>query len=280
MNSIQWFPGHMKKTLKDIQNNLKFVDCVLVILDARIPFSSMNFELLNLLNNKPVLVLFNKSFLVNLKENAFFVDYFNKKNINTLNIDAKARLNIEKIYPKIQDILKKNNRRIKKTLKFMIVGAPNVGKSTLINCLSKRKIAKTANLPGITRQMQWFHLTNNIMLLDTPGCLWPKFKYQEIGYSLSICGCIKENLLLKEEIVVYFLNYLKKHYPVYLRKLFNLNQIDLQKENLLQTILDKINISQNSSSKMDNLLLSFIFNKIKNNLSQKINYDLDLKYLF
>ncbi|MGI3136328.1 MAG: ribosome biogenesis GTPase YlqF [Candidatus Phytoplasma vitis] len=280
MIDIQWFPGHMSKTLKNIRNNLKFVDCILILLDARIPFSSMNFELLKLLNNKPFLILLNKSSLADLDKNSFFLDFFHQKKIlYTLNIDAKQKININKIYPKIREIFQYKGIKIKKFLKFMIVGVPNVGKSTLVNCLAGKKLMKTANLPGVTKQIQWINLENNMKLLDTPGVLWPKFNYKEIGYSLAICGCIKENLFIKKEIIDYFLKYLQINYSHYLKKLFKLTDLDLETEISFQFLMTKTynNVSDVDHSKQENNLLLMIFKKIQSNKMPKVNYDLNLK---
>ncbi|WAN63616.1 LSU ribosomal maturation GTPase RbgA [Candidatus Phytoplasma rubi] len=280
MIDIQWFPGHMSKTLKNIRNNLKFVDCILILLDARIPFSSMNFELLKLLNNKPFLILLNKSSLADLDKNSFFLDFFHqKKFLYTLNIDAKQKININKIYPKIREIFQYKGIKIKKFLKFMIVGVPNVGKSTLVNCLAGKKLMKTANLPGVTKQIQWINLENNMKLLDTPGVLWPKFNYKEIGYSLAICGCIKENLFIKKEIIDYFLKYLQINYSLCLKKLFKLTDLDLETEISFQFLMTKTynNFSDVDYSKQENNLLLMIFKKIQSNKMPKVNYDLNLK---
>ncbi|WP_323847767.1 MAG: ribosome biogenesis GTPase YlqF [Phytoplasma sp.] len=280
MINIQWFPGYMSKTFKNIKNNLKLVDFILIILDARIPFSSMNFELLKFLNNKPFLILLNKSYLADLEQNSFFLNFFYKKKIfYTLNIDAKQKININKIYPKITEILKSQNQKIKKFLKLMIVGVPNVGKSTLINCLAGKKVTKTANLPGVTKHMQWINLDNNMKLLDTPGVLWPKFSYKEIGYSLAICGCIKENLFIDKEIVDYLFKYLKENYPKSIKKLFNLNDAELKQDNLLQVLKNKIynNDSNFFDFEQEKNLSSIILKKVRSKKMPKINYDLNFR---
>ncbi len=274
---IKWFPGHMKKTLTDIKMNIKFVDFILIVLDARIPVSSMNFDLLKALNNKPVLILFNKTSLADFDKNHLFVDFFKQKKLFTLNIDAKTNLNINKIYPLMQSILKIKKFPVhKKILKLMIVGVPNVGKSTLINALSQRKAVKTANTPGVTKRLQWITLNNNMKLLDTPGVLYHNFTDPQIGYSLAISGCIKPTLLPKEVLVEYLLTYLKKHYKNRLKRMFKLDDKDLEEENLLPLIAQKANFLLKNNVLDENKLLEMIVHKIGNNKKEKFNFDLDL----
>ncbi|WCA22247.1 ribosome biogenesis GTPase YlqF [Candidatus Phytoplasma oryzae] len=286
MFPIQWFPGHMKKTLQEIKINLRFIDIVLIILDSRIPISSMNFEFLKILNNKPFLVLFNKISLTDLDKNNIFVDFFNKKKIDTLLIDAKNKININKIFVKIKNILyKKNNlqhKYLRKRTRIMIIGIPNVGKSTLINCLAKKKSTLTSNKPGITKKLQWVNSLNNIQLLDTPGVLYPKINSYQISCSLSICGCIKTKLIPKEELIDYTLNYLKKYYLEKLKILFKFNNDEIQQKNLLEILINKrykkqILMSENYDNFINkNNIITKIFSEITSKKIQKINFDLDL----
>ncbi|MDO8167877.1 ribosome biogenesis GTPase YlqF [Candidatus Phytoplasma melaleucae] len=277
MDCIKWFPDHMKETLKQIQNNLKLVDLILIVLDARIPFSSMNFELLKVLNNKSVLLLLNKVSLADMKKICIFTNFMRQKQIPTLPIDAKHKNNIDKIYPYIRQILKLKNPNFNKlTLKLMIVGVPNVGKSTLINCLSRRKVVKTANIPGITKRLQWINLNNKIRLLDTPGVLNYKLNTPEMSYALAICGCIKSTLFLKEPIINYSLTYLKKHYYQNLKKCFQLTDEDLQGDNLLNVIKKKNRYLSKNNVPDENKVLDMILHKISNKEIDKVNFDLDL----
>jgi ribosome biogenesis GTPase A len=270
--NIQWFPGHMKKTLQNINNYLKFIDIVLVILDARIPISSFNPELLKSLNNKPTLILLNKISLTDQNKNNLFLNFFQKKKLKILFIDAKYKINTKKIFPVIEKILKKKNTKYNPNLlKLMIVGIPNVGKSTLINCLTQKKITITANQPGSTKKLQWINLKENIKLLDTPGILYPKINNPKIGYVLGLCGCIKEKLISKEKLVDYALSYLKKYYFQKIKKHFNLNIEEIEKENLLKIILSKMYLNEINKEK----IINNIFYQIKNAKIKEINFDLD-----
>ncbi|WBL31601.1 ribosome biogenesis GTPase YlqF [Candidatus Phytoplasma sacchari] len=286
---LQWFPGHMKKTLQKIKLNLKLVDIILIILDARIPISSMNFELLKIINNKPFLILLNKMSLADSDKNNLFVNFFNKKKIEILFIDSKNKINIDKIFVKIKKIFDTKNKLkhyyIKNTIKLMIIGLPNVGKSTLVNCLAKKKVAITAKKPGITKKLQWISASNNIQLLDTPGILYPKINNYKIGYSLGICGCIKENLIPKEELVNYFLNYLKNYYPEKLKLFFNFDEKEIKEEiNLLKTLIQKrynekiLNQNNYDSFINHNNIIEKIFSEFTSKKIQKINFDLNLLF--
>ncbi|RAM57733.1 ribosome biogenesis GTPase RsgA [Candidatus Phytoplasma oryzae] len=284
---IQWFPGHMKKTLAEIKIHLKLVDIILIILDARIPISSMNLDLLKILNNKPVLILLNKMSLTDLNKNHLFENFFNNRDIETLLIDSKYKINIQKVFIKIKRLLsQKKYKYPTKTLKMMVVGVPNVGKSTFINCLAKRKATIVANKPSVTKKLQWINLPNNIKLLDTPGILYPKINYLQIAYSLGLCGCLKEEILPKEELVKYFLFYLKKYYCEKLKKNFFLNEIEIKEKDLLKTIIkkrynEKIFFKNNYYDFIyQNNVIDKIFAEIRSLKISQVNLDLDLISLF
>ncbi|KND62750.1 ribosome biogenesis GTPase YlqF [Candidatus Phytoplasma phoenicium] len=271
MTKIHWFPGHMKKSLREIQTKLKLVNCLLVILDARIPFSSINWELLKSLNNKPFLILLNKSSLADEKQNKFFIEFLQRKQFPYLFIDVKYKKNIHCLLPRVKQILCHYMPNYPKILKLMVVGIPNVGKSTLINVLSQRKAMITANTPGITKQLQWINLSDNIRLMDTPGILYPKITNPLVGYSLALCSCIKETLFSTTELLEYVLSFFQKYYPQNLEKLFALTKKETQQKNLFQVINQK-----NKNLLTPNKMFFIILNKIKKEKITKVNFDINL----
>ena len=206
--NINWYPGHMKKTKELLIENLKLVDIVIELLDARIPLSSKNPVIDKIINEKPRIVLMNKSDLASEKANNMWKKYFEDNNIPVLFINATYNTGTEKILEEIKKILKekidkREARGIKNTvIRAMIVGIPNVGKSTLINSLSGRKGAKTGNRPGITQHKQWIKLKGNIDLLDTPGILWPKFEDKNVALNLAFTGAIKDEVLDRETLAL------------------------------------------------------------------------------
>lgn len=199
--NINWYPGHMKKTKDLLKENIKLIDIVIELLDARIPISSKNPDIDNIVNDKPKLLLLNKSDLSNEKLNDKFKNHFNNKNKRVLFVNSLDPKTSNKVTKEINSILKdKIKKREEKgiknvSVKAMIVGIPNVGKSTLINTLSGRKGAQTGNRPGVTKGKQWIKLKGNIELLDTPGILWPKFEDQDIAMNLAFTGAIKDEIL-------------------------------------------------------------------------------------
>ncbi|HPG42267.1 MAG TPA: ribosome biogenesis GTPase YlqF [Acholeplasmataceae bacterium] len=216
---IQWFPGHMFKSLREIKEKIKLMDLVFVLLDARLPFSSMNPELHKIISHKPMLLLFNKMDLADDQITNQYIRYYQQEGYYTLKIDAASGKNVNKIKPMAMTILKEKLDREKakglkmRPLRCMILGIPNVGKSTLINRLSKSSATKTANTPGVTKTQQWIKLGDDFELLDTPGVLWPKFNDPKVGYHLAITGAIKDKILPEDDVVSYALNYLKTNYP-------------------------------------------------------------------
>ncbi len=216
---IQWFPGHMFKSLREIKEKIKLMDLVFVLLDARLPFSSMNPELHKIISHKPMLLLFNKMDLADDQITNQFMRSYQQEGYFTLKIDAASGKNVNKIKPMAMTILKEKLDREKakglkmRPLRCMILGIPNVGKSTLINKLSKSSATKTANTPGVTKTQQWIKLGDDFELLDTPGVLWPKFNDPKVGYHLAITGAIKDKILPEDDVVSYALNYLKTNYP-------------------------------------------------------------------
>ena len=240
MSQINWYPGHMAKSFKDIEKQLRFIDLVIVLLDARIPRSSLNPEVLKRIKNKPILILFNKSDLADRKVLTQWEKYYTNKGYYALSIDATNRQTLKKIYPLVKnEILKEQVERTRRQgrllapFKTMILGIPNVGKSTLINNLTAKKGAKVENRPGVTRKTQWYRLSDEFELLDTPGVLWPKFE-NNVGYNLAITGAIRDDILPLDDVVIHALKYLISNYPEELTNRYNLDTIESPYEILNQ----------------------------------------------
>lgn len=216
--NINWYPGHMKKTKEEIEKNLKLVDIVLEIIDARIPESSRNPMLDDILGDKPRLIIMNKSDLADPKENQKWISKFKNDGIVALPMNSKERINVNKIYDIARDILadkfkKHEEKDIDNPLiRMMIVGVPNSGKSTFINNVAQRKGARVGNRPGVTQTKQWIKTNSNLQLLDTPGVLWPKFD-DRTGLHLSYTNAIKDEIVNIEDLTLYFLKEIAKEYP-------------------------------------------------------------------
>ncbi len=241
MKQIQWFPGHMFKSLREIREKINLMDIVLVLLDARLPKSSMNPELFKIIKHKPTLILFNKMDLSDDTILSDWIRFYEKEGYATLKIDAQSGKNVNKIHSACQEVLKdkieKNRQKGLKDrpIRTMILGIPNVGKSTLINQMSKSGSAKTGNTPGVTKAQQWIKLSDDFELLDTPGVLWPKFEDPKVGYHLAITGAIKDRILPEDDVVHYALEFLKKHYPKQLEERYGILG-DLEYVEMLDTI--------------------------------------------
>jgi len=229
MKQIQWFPGHMFKSLRQIREKIKLMDMVLVLLDARLPDSSMNPELFKIIGDKPSLILLNKMDLADDQVLSKWIKAYTDKGYLTLKIDSQTGKNVNKIHAACQEVLKVQIERYRskglkdRPIRTMILGIPNVGKSTLINQLSKSSATKTGNTPGVTKAQQWIKLGENFELLDTPGVLWPKFDEKKVGYHLAITGAIKDKILPEDDVVFYALTFLQKYYP---KRLFDRYKID------------------------------------------------------
>ena len=217
--NIQWFPGHMAKTRRMISENLKNVDVVIEILDARIPLSSRNPEIIKLKENKPSLIILNKASLADPKENKRWVEYYSTGNSQCILVDCLSGEGLNKILPAIKLLLKDKLERyeskgmVGRRLFAMVLGIPNVGKSTLINKLSGSKKAKVENRPGVTRDKQWVSTGIGVDLLDMPGILWPKFEDRTVGENLALTGAVKDDILDIESLAMVLCNRMKTLYP-------------------------------------------------------------------
>lgn len=222
---IQWFPGHMAKARREIEENLKLVDIVFELLDARIPHSSKNPLISQILGKKPTLTLLTKASLAD----PVFIKAYKKENPNCLEIDSITNLNINKIVFHAKEVLKEKIEKEKqkgmkpRPIRTMIVGIPNVGKSTLINRLVNKKVAEVGDKPGVTKAKQWIRINKDLELLDMPGILWPKFEDEKVGIHLALTGAIKDDILSIEDLGDYLLNFLKEHYPNNLQEKYKID---------------------------------------------------------
>ena len=229
-----YFPGHMAKTKKDIIENLRIIDVVVEVLDARIPLSSHNPDLDSIVKNKKRIVLLNKSDLSNDNENKKWVEYFKKNNVTAVIVDSNSGKGIDLSIKAIKDIMKEKleaeaaKGKIGKNIRIMIIGIPNVGKSSYINRATKKISAKVGNKPGVTTQKQWIKLDKQIELLDTPGVLWPKFDNQEIALNLAFTGTIKDDVIERTEVAYELLKILAKDYRINLIERYNLTEEDVK----------------------------------------------------
>lgn len=208
--NINWYPGHMAKTKRQIEEDLKLIDIVVEILDARIPISSKNPDVKELIKDKKIIEVLNKADLANDKMNAKWSKYYKNNNIEAVLTDSnsgKGMNDVIKVIEKVASedkMLQANKGRIGKTIRVLVLGIPNVGKSSFINRLAKKASAKVGNKPGVTTQKQWINVNNKIQLLDTPGILWPKLEKQSVALNLAYTGTIKDNIIDSTELVYYF----------------------------------------------------------------------------
>lgn len=217
--TIQWFPGHMAKARRKVSESLKLVDIVFELVDARLPLSSRNPMIDELIHQKPRLLILNKQDMADETETRRWIQYFGERGFKAVAINSLEGKGLQAVTKAAQEILAEKWARMKsrgmkpRAIRAMIVGIPNVGKSTLINRLAKKNLAQTGNTPGVTKSQQWIKVAKEIELLDTPGILWPKFEDQEVGYKLALTGAIKDTIMNMEDLAVYGLNFLAQHYP-------------------------------------------------------------------
>ncbi|MGJ7910671.1 ribosome biogenesis GTPase YlqF [Neobacillus sp. LXY-1] len=229
--TIQWFPGHMAKARREVTEKLKLVDIIFELIDARIPYSSRNPMIDEIIQHKPRLVLLNKADMADKEVTKEWIAFFAEKGIKALAVNAQAGEGMKDIVRASQEILKEKFDRLRakgvkpRAIRAMIVGIPNAGKSTLINRLAKKNIAKTGNTPGVTKSQQWIKVAKEMELLDTPGILWPKFEDQEVGMKLAITGAIKDTLLNLQELTIYSLRFLEREYPERLKERYKFTEV-------------------------------------------------------
>ncbi len=251
---INWFPGHMAKAKREIEGQLRLVDIVLELRDARIPFSSSNPMINEICGNKKRLILLCKSSLADKDITSKWIKYYNDNGIDCLDIDSITGRNINLIVKKCYECLKETFEKrkakgiVSKEIKAMVLGIPNVGKSTLINRLVGRKATNVGNKPGITKSLEWIRINKDLELLDTPGILWPKLETNEIALNLASMTAIKEEILNKEEVCIHIINKMIKLYPDSFKERYKLDNLNIDIVEILDIIGKSIGAIRNKET--------------------------------
>ncbi|GAA0445295.1 ribosome biogenesis GTPase YlqF [Lentibacillus halophilus] len=216
---IQWFPGHMAKAKREAEENVQLVDFVMELVDARAPLSSQNPMLQDILHQKPKMIVMMKKDLADASMTDRWIAYFNDQGMSAIAVDVNDQADMKQVVQTGQELGQEKQNKLKKkgvnprSPRAMILGIPNVGKSTLINRLAHKKIAQIGDKPGVTKKQQWIKVKGDLELLDTPGILWPKFEEEIIGYRLAAIGTIKDQLLPLDDVVAFVIQYMQEHYP-------------------------------------------------------------------
>ena len=228
--NVQWYPGHMTKAKRQMQEDLKLIDLIIELVDARVPLSSRNPDNDQLGQNKSRLILLNKADLADERQNEAWKEYFQSKCFHVVKVDSRNGAGMKTIQNVIQEACKEKIERDRRRgiknrpIRAMVAGIPNVGKSTFINTFAGKACAKTGNSPGVTKGKQWIRLNKNVELLDTPGILWPKFEDQEVGIRLAFVGSIKDDILNMEELALKLIDYLIERYTGLLEKRYGISE--------------------------------------------------------
>ncbi len=239
---IQWYPGHMARARKQVQQNLKLVDVAIELLDARIPSSSRNPDIERIIQNKPRVIALNKCDLADPEKTKEWVGFFKARGVPAVAVDSRRGYGVPALVsiverqaaPEIEKYVARGRKP--RMARCMVVGVPNVGKSMLINKLAGKSATRTGNRPGVTRGQQWIKLSGKLELLDTPGILWPKFEDQDIAFKLAVTGAIKEEIYLPEEIGLELIKWLSEFAPGRLKKVYKIDTATGEPWNILKTI--------------------------------------------
>ncbi len=241
--NIQWYPGHMTSARRMMEENVKLIDIVIEILDARIPYSSRNPDIDKLAKNKFRLIILNKKDMADMAVTDKWISFYEEKGIKCISLDARNKKAVKKVLDVVNEVCRDKIERDRKRgmvdrpIKAMIVGIPNSGKSTFINTFAGKTYAKTGNKPGVTRGKQWIRSGKGMMLLDTPGILWPKFEDQRVGRLLAITGAVNDDILEMSEISVNLIKYMQKYYCNNLTERYKITE-DMSAEDALMAVAD------------------------------------------
>ena len=240
--NYQWYPGHMTKARRMMQENIKLIDIMVELVDARIPLSSKNPDIDDLARNKARLIVLNKVDMADPEATSRWEKYYQETGFFVAKVNSRSGSGMKEVKALIETACKEKKERDRKRgilnrpIRAMIAGIPNVGKSTFINSFAGKAAAKTGNKPGVTKGKQWIKINKNVELLDTPGILWPKFEDQMVGFRLALIGSIKEEILNTTEIAVEFITFLKTYYPEYLKERYSLEDLDGSSPEILEEI--------------------------------------------
>ncbi len=284
--NINWFPGHMAKARREVTEKLPLVDIVFEIVDARIPFSSSNPMMKEIVKSKPRLVLLNKAKLADPKITKYWMEYYQSQGCFTLDIDLIENYNVNKIIDVCKDALKEKidkdlSRGLKAAkIRAMVIGIPNVGKSTFINTLCKRKSLIVGDRPGVTKGQTWMKVDDSLELLDTPGILWPKFETRNIALNLALSGAIKDDILPIDEVITYGLEFMQKHYPTNLSRAYNIEVTeDLQVLEIYDLIGRKRGCIMRGNEVDYERVVKLILHDLRHNKLGVLSYDRNEEYL-
>ena len=240
--NYQWYPGHMTKARRMMEENIKLIDLVIELVDARIPLSSRNPDIDGLAKNKARIILLNKSDLSDERKNVMWIDYFTKKGFYVLKLNSKSGAGVKQVNQTIvlacKEKIERDKRKgiLNRPVRAMVVGIPNVGKSTFINAFAGKACAKTGNKPGVTKGNQWIRLNKTLELLDTPGILWPRFDDQQVGLHLALIGSINDQILNKDELACELISLLEKDYPQVVKDRFGIENVEEDRVKVLEEI--------------------------------------------
>ena len=275
--NINWYPGHMAKTKREVKEKLDLIDIVFEVIDARIPYSSKNKDIDSLIKNKPRILIMTKMDLCDLNKTKEWIKYYESIGYKVIPLDLLNNPNLQSLTNETNNYsLKMNQKRKEKGLKerkirALILGIPNVGKSTLINRLVGKKATNVGNKPGITKQLKWIRVNNQIELLDTPGILWPRLDNQEVALNLAATTAIKEEILNVEDIAIYIINKMLKEYPDNIKERYNLtNEEDII--DILDNIGKKIGAIRNKETDYDKVYIT-VLRDLRDGRLGKVTFD-------
>ena len=277
--NINWYPGHMAKTKRLVKEQLDLIDLVYEVIDARMPYSSKIKDIDEIIKNKPRILIMTKYDLCDKKETDKWIKYYQDKNYNVLSLDLETNSNLKPLFDLTEELMTKTNQKreqkgmLKRKTRVLIIGIPNVGKSTLINRLVGKKAVSVGNKPGVTKQLSWIRINEKLELLDTPGVLWPKLDDEKVAFNLASLTAIKEEILPLFNVCEYILNTLYKYYPEKLNERYKITKLD---DDIVDT-LDKIGKIRGCLIKGGQIdydkVINVIINDIKNGYFKNITFD-------